>query len=488
MPDYDLAIIGGGLNGVSVARDAVGRGLRVILLEQGDLGAAASSATSRLIHGDLAVLERRGFWRVRTALAERDIWLTTAPHLVRPMRFTIPLHAEARPPWLLRAGLLLYDRLAFRRELPASATVDVTHHPIGIALKRPFGTALEYSDCLVDDTRLVVATAIDAAERGAVIRTGARCVRAERLDTWRLVAIDRGRREVFTARALVNAAGAWTLSVAETVLRVPPPRGRAAQMSQIVVRRLFDTDNVYVFQNFDGRLIFASPFERDFTLIGTVGHAFKGDPAIVSAEAADIAYLCDAANRYFRERVEPVDVVRTVSGANLAAEPASRRPLRDGAIAFDARRGKAPLLTIFGGDVTTARLRAERAVSHFTAFYPMSPRWTARAALPGGDFAWARFDREVEAARERWRFLSEPQAQRLVAAYGSRLEAVLGDAKNRADLGPAFGPELTGTEVRYLMTREWARFPDDILWRRSKLGLTMPPGDREALAAFMAAV
>jgi glycerol-3-phosphate dehydrogenase len=488
MADYDLAIIGGGLNGVSVARDAVGRGLRVILLEQGDLGAAASSATARLIHGDLAVLERRGFWRVRTALAERDIWLTIAPHLVRPMRFTIPLHAEARPPWLLRAGLLLYDRLAFRRELPPSTTVDVTHHPIGVALKRPFGTALEYSDCLVDDSRLVVVTAIDAAERGAVIRTGARCVRAERLETWRLVAIDRGRREVFTARALVNAAGAWTLSVAETVLRVPPPRVRAVQISQIVVRRLFDTDNVYVFQNVDGRLIFASPFERDFTLIGTVGHAFKGDPAIVSAEAADIAYLCDAANRYFRERVEPVDVVSTVSGANLAAEPAGRRPARDGAMAFDARRGKAPLLTIFGGDVTTSRLRAERAVSHFAAFYPMSPRWTSRAALPGGDFAWARFDREVEAARERWPFLTEPQAQRLVAAYGSRLAAVLGDARDRADLGPAFGPELTGTEVRYLMTREWARFPDDILWRRSKLGLTMPPGDREALAAFMAAV
>ncbi|GAC1615714.1 MAG: glycerol-3-phosphate dehydrogenase [Bradyrhizobium sp.] len=488
MADYDLAIIGGGLNGVSVARDAVGRGLRVILLEQGDLGAAASSATSRLVHGDLAVLERRGFWRVRTALAERDIWLTIAPHLVRPMRFTIPLHAEARPPWLLRAGLLLYDRLAFRRQLPPSATVDVTHHPIGIALKRPFGTALEYSDCLVDDSRLVVATALDAAERGAVIRTGARCVRAERLDTWRLVAIDRGRREVISARALVNAAGAWTLSVAETVLRVPPPRLRAVQMSQIVVKRLFDTDNVYVFQNVDGRLIFASPFERDFTLIGTVGHAFKGDPAIVSAEAADIAYLCDAANRYFRERVEPVEVVRTVSGANLAADPPTRRLTRDGAMAFDARRGKAPLLTIFGGDVTTARLRAERAVSHFTALYPMSPRWTARAALPGGDFAWACFDQEVEAARERWPFLTEPQAQRLVAAYGSRLEAVLGNAKDRAGLGPAFGPELTGTEVRYLMTREWARFPDDILWRRSKLGLTMPPRDSEALAAFMATV
>src|SRR5882724_4390954 len=246
MADYDLAIIGGGLNGVSVARDAAGRGLRVILLEQGDLGAAASSASPRLIHGDLSVLERRAFFRVRAALAERDIWLRTAPHLVRPMRFVIAAHSDERPSWLL-----LYDRLASRSDLPASATVDVTHHPAGNALKRPFGTAFEYSDCVVDDSRLVIANAVDAAERGAVIRTGARCVRADRLDIWRLATIDRGRRQVITARALANASGAWTSSVAETVLRLPPPRAGAVQVGQIIVRRLFDTDNVYVFQNAD---------------------------------------------------------------------------------------------------------------------------------------------------------------------------------------------------------------------------------------------
>ena len=486
MADYDLAIIGGGLNGVCVARDAAGRGLRVILLEQGDLGAGASSASPRLIHGDLAGLERRAFLRVRAALAERDIWLRIAPHLVRPMRFAIPAHSDERPLWLLRSGLLLYDRLASRTRLPPSRTVDVTHHPIGNALRRPFGTAFEYSDCVVDDSRLVTLNAVDAAERGAVIRTGARCVRADRLDIWRLAAIDRGRRQVITARALANATGAWTASVAETVLRMPPPSVGTAQISQIIVRRLFDTDNVYVFQNIDRRLIFASPYERDFTLIGTVGHAFKGDPAVVSMAAGDIAYLCDAANRYFRERVEPSDVIRTVSGANTVLGPASKRAARDGSMAFDARGGKAPLLTIFGGDVTTSRLRAEQAVSRLTPFYPMSPRWTAKAPLPGGDFAWARFDAEVDAARERWRFLTEPQAQRLVAAYGSRLKAVFGDANDRTELGPAFGPELTGAEVRYLMTKEWARFPDDILWRRSKLGLTMPPRGRDALAAFMA--
>src|SRR5258707_7879521 len=480
MADYDLAIIGGGLNGVSVARDAAGRGLRVILLEQGDLGGAASSATSRMIHGDLAVLERRRLLRVRQALAERETGLKIAPHLVRRMRFVIPAHSDERPPWLLRAGLLLYDRLASPTRLPPSATVDVTHHPIGNALKRPFGTAFEYSDCVVDDSRLVTLNAVVADERGAVIRTGTRCVRADRLDIWRLVAIDRGHRRVITARALASATGAWTASVAETVLRMPQPDVGTTQISQIIVRRLFDTDNVYVFQNSDRRLIFASPYERDFTLIGTVGHAFKGDPAVVSMAAADIAYLCDAANRYFRERVEPSDVIKTVSGANTVLDPAGKRAARDGAMAFDARGGKAPLLTIFGGDVTTSRLRAERAVSRLTPFYPMSPRWTAKAPLPGGDFAWAQFDDEVDAARQRWRFLTEPQAQRLVAAYGSRIGTVLGDAKSRADLGPTFGPELTGAEVCYLMTREWARFPDDILWRRSKLGLTMPPGDREA--------
>ncbi|HKS18655.1 MAG TPA: glycerol-3-phosphate dehydrogenase [Bradyrhizobium sp.] len=483
MADYDLAILGGGLNGVSIARDAAGRGLRVILLEQGDLGAGASSASPRLVHGDLSVLERRDFFRVRAALAERDTWLKIAPHLVRPMRFAIPAHADERQPWVLRAWLLLYDRIGARRHLPASATIDVTHHPVGDALKRPFGTAFEYSDCLVDDSRLVVLNAVDAAERGAEIRTGARCVRADRTASWRLVAIDRGHRKVFTARALVNATGAWTTSVADTVLRVPAPPLGTVQISQIVVRRLFDGDSVYVFRNHDRRLVFASPYERDFTLIGSISHAFKGDPAIVTMGAGDVAYLCDAANRYFRERIETSDVIRTVSGANSVIGAATRC---DGAMTFDARRGKAPLMTVFGGDITTARLRAEQAVTRLSPYYPMSPRWTARKPLPGGDFDWAKFEDEVDSAREQWRFLGERQARRMVAAYGSRLVSILGEAKEKSDLGPAFGPELTAAEVRYLMTKEWARFPDDILWRRSKLGLSMPAADREALAAFMA--
>jgi glycerol-3-phosphate dehydrogenase len=488
MADYDLAIIGGGLNGVSVARDAAGRGLRVILLEQGDLGGAASAATGRLIHGDLALLERRALSRVRAALTEREIWLRIAPHLVRPARFVIPAHSDERPPWLLRLGLLLYDRLAPLDGLTSSATTDVTHHPIGNALRRPFGTAFEYSDCLVDDSRLVIATAIDAAERGAVIRTGARCVRADRLDVWRLAVVDRGHRHVITTRSLANASGAWVASVAETVLRMPPPRAAVFKTGQIIVRRLFETENVYVFQNRDHRLIFASPYQGDFTMIGSVVGLFKGDPAAVSMTADEVAYLCDSANRYFREPVDPSDVIRSFSGVNLVSGRPGKWIAREGTTIFEARRGRAPLLTIFGGDVTTARVRAERAVSHLSRFYPMSPRWTAHAALPGGDFPPAQFERQIERTRERWKFLGQDQAQRLVTAYGSRVDSVLGNARERAGLGEAFGPELTAAEVRYLMIKEWARFPDDILWRRSKLGLTMGLADRERLAAFMATV
>jgi glycerol-3-phosphate dehydrogenase len=483
MADYDLAIIGGGINGVSVARDAAGRGLRVILLEQGDLGAAASSATPRLIHGDLSVLERRAFPRVLAQLGERDIWLKIAPHVVRPMRFALPAHVEERP--VLRSILWFYEHLVSRSRLPRAETIDVTHHPVGDALKRPFGTAFEFSDCVADDSRLVVLTALDAAERGAVIRTGARCVRVDREKVWRLAMIDRGHRQVITARALANTTGGWTSMVAETILRMPFPKLAAVQIGQIVVRRLFDSDNVYVFQNPDGRLIFASPYERDFTLIGSITHAFTGDPAIVAVGAADVSYLCEAANRYFRERVEPSDVVRSVSGVNLVPGRGDRADARDGAAMFDLGRGKAPLLTLFGGDLTTSRLRAERVVSKLTSYYPMSPRWTANAPLPGGDFSWDHFDREVEDMRHRWRFLTEAQAQRLFGAYGRRVADILGEAKSRADLGQSFGEELTEAEVRHLMTREWARFPDDILWRRTKLGLTMNAEDQAALAAFM---
>jgi len=486
MADYDLAIIGGGLNGASMARDAAGRGLRVVLIEQGDLASAASAACPPLVHGDPALLEHRRWWRVRTQLTERERWIVNAPHLVRPVRFAVPLHPDERTPSLLRAGLLFYDRLAGATSLPPSRAVDVTHHPIGNPLQRPFGIAFEYSDGLADATRLVVASAVDAAERGAVIMTGARCVRADRHDAWRLAVIDRGHRRLITSRALANTTGAWAQTVNDTILRQPPlPRPlQAVQVSQIIVPRLFDTDNAYVFQHRDGRLIFATPLEHDFTLVGSISRAFTGDPAIVAMPAADVSYFCDALARYLRAKLHPVDVVRTLSGVNLARKDVQR----DGVLLFDHGRRRAPLITMLGGEITTARRRAEQAVALLTPFYPMSPHWTADARLPGGDFAWNRFDDEVDMARQRWRFLSERQAQRLVAAYGSRLADVLGTAKGRDELGQAFGPELTAAEVRYLMTKEWARFPEDILWRRTKLGLTMTGADRDALAVFMGGV
>ena len=292
-------------------------------------------------------------------------------------------------------------------------------------------------------------TALDAAARGAVIRTGARCVRADRTDFWRLAVVDRGHRQVVTARALANTSGAWSGIVAETVLRQPPPKkATAVQIGQIVVPRLFDTDHVYVFQHSDRRLIYAGPYERDFTLIGSITHGFKGDPAIVAVDARDVTYLCDALNRYLRQPVAPSDVVRSISGVNLVPPPGGAGAAQDGSLTLHFRRGRAPLITLFGGDLTTSRLRAERAVSTLTPFYPMSPPWTANAPLPGGDFAWDDFEAQVESARWRWRFRSERQAQRLFAAYGTRLAEVLGEAKSRADLGASFGPELTAAEVR----------------------------------------
>ncbi|MGL5167715.1 MAG: glycerol-3-phosphate dehydrogenase [Afipia sp.] len=492
MADVDIAIIGGGLNGVSIARDAAGRGLRVVLFEQNDLGGGAALASPHLMHGNFIDLERGHALRVRRALTERDIALRTAPHLVRPRRFVLPVHADERPPAMLRAGLYAYDRLAPKGDLPRSEALDLTIHEAGHPLKRSLGLALAWSDCTVDESRLVVLNAVDAAVRGAAIRTGARCVWAERSDVWRLAVVNRGHRENVTARALVNASGAWTRSVAESVLHLPAVQASFAKVSQIVVKRMFDRDDVYVLQNGDRRMIYAIPYHRDFTLIGTSERSFDGDPAVMAAGASDIAYLCAAVSRYFRERIEPADVVHAMAGGHMAAG-------REGFMKLDRKSGKAPLLTVIGGVTTGARRRAEIALARLTSFFKASPDsirpWTARSPLPGGDFestnsqidSWDVLDDQVAHTRKRWAFLSERHAQRLVAAYGTRVEQILGAAKSMDDLGPVFGDDLTGSEVRYLMTTEFVRFADDVLWRRSKLGLTMSRQDRAALETFMAA-
>lgn len=481
MADYDLAIVGGGLNGALIARDAAGRGLRVVLIEQDDLG-SGQSACMGLMQGHVTAIERGAFRRVRRSLIERDRWLRNAPHVVRPLPVFMPAQEERRPLWPLRAMLHVYDRLAPQRVLPRANTLDITHHEAGVPLKRPFGLALTWAECMADVSRLAMLAAIDAAGRGAAIMTGARCVRADRTTIWRLALVDRGQRTSLTARALVNAAGAWIPSVAETVLRLKPPPVQLMAASQIVVRRRFDHDGMYAFPVGGGGWIYAAPWHGDFTIIGTAARPFVGDPAIAAASAADIVGLCRAINRYFRDSIEPADVVYAQSAAHAVS-------LRDdphlGSVLRDVRRGSAPLLTVFGGDVTMSRRRAEIAVDRLTPFYPMTPPWTANAPLPGGDVAWQETGEEAERVRERWPFLDETEAIRLVSAYGTRTDRVLGVARTRGELGPQFGTGLTGAEVRYLMTHEWARFPDDVLWRRSKLGLSMPKQDRDALAQFM---
>jgi len=485
LADYDLVVIGGGLTGASVARDAAGRGLRVALFEQGDLAGGASSASSRLMAGDLQLLERRALASVRRSLLERDRQLRLAPHLVRPVRFVIPLHPQGRPVWLLRLGLSVYDRLGAGP--PASETLDLSHHEAGFCLQRPYGSAFEFSDAVADDARLVMLNALDAAAHGANIRTGARCVRADRDSEWRLALIDRGRRVNVTARALVSAVGAWTGQLAETVLRRAAPPHALVRESQIIVPRLFDHDHVYVLQQPGGKLVFAQRYDDERTLIGMAQAAFTGDVAAISPAAADITALCTAANGYFREQISPADVVGTTCA--VRARPLVRgRPEvpRAGVMQLDRRYGEAPLVIAFGGEMTSYRLQAETIVDALASFYDKAVPWTAAAPLPGGDFSDR--DVEIEATRRQYPFLAEAQARRLTLAYGTRVKDVLGEARTSGDLGPVFGGELTAAEVRYLMTREWARSADDILWRRSKLGLSMPAAARDALAQFMISI
>ncbi|MET0443650.1 MAG: glycerol-3-phosphate dehydrogenase [Pseudorhodoplanes sp.] len=489
MADYDLAIIGGGINGVGIARDAAGRGLRVVLLEQGDLASGTSSASTKLIHGGLRYLEHGAFLLVREALKEREVLLRNAPHIIRPLRFLLPPQPKMRSPLMLRIGLFLYDHLGGRKILPATSTVDLTHHKFGTPLKRAYKFGFLYSDCWVDDARLVVLNAVDAAERGASIRTRTKCVRAERGEIWRLILSSRGRREVITARAVVNAAGPWVGSVAETVLRIAgPERVRLVKGSHIVVRKLFEHDTAYIFQNPDGRVVFAIPYERDFTLIGTTDENFRGDPAGVAPSPNEIGYLCDTASRYFRDAVTTDDIVYAYAGVRSLYDDGSKRPenvTRDYHLDFDKTFGNAPLLTIYGGKITTYRKLAEAALKRFSNVFAPNRPWTAQAPLPGGNFPYNGVDAKVADARRTWPFLEDAHALRLVRAYGTRIDQILGKAESYADLGTRFGADLTAAEVRYLMQKEWAVDTDDVLWRRTKLGLRFSDSEKAALHSFM---
>jgi glycerol-3-phosphate dehydrogenase len=487
--EFDLAIVGGGINGAGIARDAAGRGLRVLLVEQNDLASGTSSASTKLIHGGLRYLEHGWFRLVREALSEREVMLRMAPHLVRPMRFVLPAEAGKRPAWQLRLGLLAYDYLGGRRILPASRSLDLSADPHGGTLKGRYRRGFEYSDCVTDDARLVVLNAIDAAARGALVRTRTRCIGAERGETWKVVLEARGRREVATARVLINATGPWLAQFAQAVLRQRAPADlRLDKGSHIVVRRLFGHDRGYIFQTADERVVFVLPYERDFTLIGTTDSAFSGDPASVKPTAEEINYLCGVANDHLRAVISPADVVWAFAGVRSLFDDGASKPqdaMRDYVLRLDQAAGRAPLLSVYGGKITTYRRLAEAALERLAPVLGTRPAWTKRSHLPGGDFPADGVPNLIAQARRTWPFLTEAHAGRLIGAYGTRISRVLGTAKQPGDLGPGLGADLTGAEVRYLMEHEWARTAEDVLWRRSKLGLRVPAAEHERLSRFM---
>jgi glycerol-3-phosphate dehydrogenase len=492
MADFDLAIVGGGINGAGIARDAAGRGLSVLLIEQHDLASGTSSKSTKLIHGGLRYLEFYAFRLVREALIEREVLIRNAPHLTRPLRFVLPHHSGLRPAWMLRVGLFMYDHLGGRHILPGTEVVDLTHHVVGEPLKRAFRRGFVYSDGWVDDARLVVLNAVDAAERGAVIRTRTKLVRADREGShWQLVLNARGNREVVTANALVNAAGPWVPDVTEHLLRQKTSAHvRLVKGSHIVVRRLFEHDHAYIFQNADGRIVFAIPYERDLTLIGTTDEDFKGDLAAPAATPDEITYLCRAASVYFRNPVTPDQVVHAFAGVRQLYDDGARRAkdlTREYVLDLQARAGQAPLLTVYGGKITTYRRLAEVALRRLAPYFKLGAPWTAEAALPGGEFPYDGVEALTARARGLWPFLTEPNARRMVRAYGTRLDRILADARRLDNLGEWFGDELSAAEVRYLMRHEFAETADDVLWRRSKLGLRVGAEAETALTRFMEA-
>jgi glycerol-3-phosphate dehydrogenase len=491
----DLAVIGGGINGCGIARDAAGRGLSVFLCEQGDLANGTSSASTKLIHGGLRYLEFFEFRLVREALAEREVLLRSAPHIIWPLRFILPHHRGLRPWPVIRLGLFFYDHLGGRQLLPPTRSVDLARDEAGRDLKATYRRAFEYSDCWVEDARLVVLNARDAADRGATIRTRTKCISATREgNVWRLTLEDQNNRNRFdiAARALVNASGPWLSRViTELTGRTISTPVRLVKGSHIVVDRLFDHDRAYIFQNADGRVCFAIPFERDFTLIGTTDEDYEGDPAAATINAAEIDYLLESVSAYF-ERPATRDRIRwSYAGVRPLYDDGATKAheaTRDYVLNLDVGDDRAPLLSVIGGKITTYRRLAEQALMRLTDVFPhMRPPWTREAVLPGGDVPFNAFGQWAkEIAEHRYPFLDSALVARLCRAYGSRISAVLDGVHSPQDLGREFGSGLSEREVEYLTSQEWASSADDILWRRTKLGLRFSKEQRSALEEHLA--
>jgi glycerol-3-phosphate dehydrogenase len=488
---YDLAIVGGGINGAGIARDAAGRGLRVFLAEQEDLAGATSSASSKLIHGGLRYLEQWHFRLVRESLQEREVLLRIAPHIIHPLRFVLPYVPGMRSRGLIRLGLALYDRLAERHRIPASSMVDLARDPAGRALKPSLDSGFAYYDCWVDDARLVVLNARDAANRGAVIAPRTRVVGARRFEgLWSVELESDGRRRIVFARALVNAAGPWADQVAHLA---PAERNasnawklRLVKGSHIVVPRISGAEDAYLMQSADGRVVFAIPIEGQFTMIGTTDVPISGDPRAAASSADEEAYLLELANRFFARSLKPEDIVWRFAGVRPLIDDGKSNASaisREYLLKLEGRDKEPPLLNVIGGKITTYRRLAEEVLEKLGPYFPeMRGQWTAGAVLPGGDVG----EGGIEAYRldlgRRRPDLDPALLTRLVRLYGTQADRLLGDAKTGADLGAALGGGLTEREVNYLKTNEWASTPEDVLWRRTKVGLHMTDDERARAA------
>ncbi len=484
---FDLAVIGGGVNGAGIARDAAGRGAKVLLLEAGDLAQGTSSASTKLIHGGLRYLEHYEFSLVRESLSEREALWKIAPHIIWPLRFVLPHVPGLRPRWLLRLGLFLYDHIGGRKRLPATRSIDLARHPAGGPLKPGFHAAFEYSDGWVDDARLVALNAKDAAEHGAEIRTRCAVTAARREDGhWRLET----PQGSFRAKALVNAAGPSVLKVLGLTGETPEYAMRLVRGSHIVVRKLFDHPYAYFFQLADGRIFFAIPYERDFTLIGTTDRDHDGALDQIKASDEEIAYLCEGASTYFAKPITPAEVVWTYSGVRPLIDDGSGRPeaaTRGYRLDLSDAGEGAALLSVYGGKITTFRHLAEEAVDLLAERLPAlsGKPWTATRALPGGDFPMDGAQPLKDQLRARYPFLGADDADRIVKAYGTRAGNWLGDAQGWQALGRDFGGGLSAAEVDYLVAEEWAISAEDILWRRSKLGLRLSAEQQAGLAEYL---
>jgi glycerol-3-phosphate dehydrogenase len=480
MSAVDLLVVGGGINGAGIARDAAGRGLSVCLVEQDDLASHTSSASTKLIHGGLRYLEQYELRLVREALEERERLLAIAPHLIRPQRFVLPYVEGLRPRWLLRLGLFVYDHAGGREKLAASRSVDLAGTPLGEPLQAGMQTGFEYSDCAVDDARLVLLNAKDAAERGAQVLTRTRLLAARPQGReWLATLEDRrsGRTFTIAARAIVNAAGAWAGGLPGSALGRPAQgRLRLVKGSHLVFPQLYEGDHAYLLQSPDKRVVFTIPYEGRYTLVGTTDAPFEGDPTQVEASEPEVDYLCACVSRFFRRPLQAQDIVWRYAGVRAlhgSGDAAAQAVSRDYHLELSTDEGCAPLLSVFGGKITTYRRLAEAALDRLLPALGCRDleAWTADTALPGGDLPGADLARFTEHALERWASLPPTLVTRLARCYGTRMARILGAARALSDLGETFGADLTRAEVDYLVREEWACTAEDILWRRTKAGL-----------------